>query len=74
MKLPDRLVQQREALELSVGGWKTDDHPELAGGGAAYVDQIRSEPDTRFEAALENQGRCSGATPQDGERSPLRPI
>ena len=45
-----RRRKQREALRVSAGAWK--DHPELAGGGAAYVDRIRSEPDERFESVL----------------------
>ncbi|MGC2657237.1 MAG: hypothetical protein WA324_04610 [Bryobacteraceae bacterium] len=44
--------RQREALKLSAGSWKPADHPELAQGGAAHVDQIRSEPDERFENAI----------------------
>lgn len=50
-----RRNQQREALKLSKGAWRAEDHPELAQGGAAYVDQIRSEPDERFEAALRRE-------------------
>ena len=50
--------KQREALKLSAGIWKAADHPELAQGSAAYVEQIRSEPDERFEDAIrQNQGR-----------------
>ena len=52
-----RRNKQREALELSKGAWKTEDHPELAQGGAAYVEQIRAERDERFEAALGRQER-----------------
>jgi hypothetical protein len=52
-----RRNQQREALKLSAGAWNPADHPELAQGGAAYVDQIRSEPDERFEDALRRQNR-----------------
>ena len=44
--------RQREALKLSAGSWNPADHPELAQGGAAHVDQIRSEPDERFENAI----------------------
>jgi len=44
-----RRNQQRQALRLSKGAWKTEDHPELAQGGAAYVDQIRAERDERFD-------------------------
>jgi len=44
-----RRTKQREALKASAGAWKTKEHPELANGGAAYVEQIRSERDERFE-------------------------
>ena len=44
--------KQREALKLSAGAWNPADHPELAQGGAAYVEKIRSEPDERFENAI----------------------
>jgi hypothetical protein len=47
-----RRNKQREALKLSAGAWNPADHPELAQGGAACVDQIRSEPDERFEDAI----------------------
>lgn len=47
-----RRNKQREALRLSSGAWKAEDHPELADGGAAYVEKIRSVKDTRFEEAL----------------------
>jgi hypothetical protein len=49
--------KQREALKLSAGAWNPADHPELAQGGAAYVEQIRAEPDERFEAAMRSQQR-----------------
>ena len=48
-----RRRRQLAALKASAGCWRTEDHPELADGGAAYVDQIRSEHDSRFEEALE---------------------
>lgn len=41
-----RRSKQMEALHLSQGAWKPEDHPELAEGGAAYVEQIRAEPAT----------------------------
>jgi predicted transcriptional regulator len=44
--------KQRQALKLSAGAWKAGDHPELAKGGASYVEQIRSEADERFEDAM----------------------
>jgi hypothetical protein len=48
--------KQRQALKLSSGVWSSENHPELAKGGEAYVDEIRSEPDARFEdAAGHNQ-------------------
>lgn len=50
-----RRTRQREALRSSAGSWKQADHPELARGGAAYVDEIRSERDDRFEDALNRQ-------------------
>lgn len=50
-----RRIRQREALRSSAGSWKREDHPELARGGAAYVEEIRSEPDDRFEDALDRQ-------------------
>jgi hypothetical protein len=52
-----RRNKQREALRLSAGAWNPADHPELAQGGAAYVEQIRAEPDERFEAAMRSQQR-----------------
>ena len=47
-----RRNRQLEAIRASAGSWKQEDHPELVEGGAAYVDQIRSERDDRFEDAL----------------------
>ena len=44
--------RQREALLSTRGAWKQEDHPELAAGGAAHVEQIRAEPEQRFEDAL----------------------
>ena len=52
-----RRNKQRQALKLSKGAWKSEDHPELAQGGAAYVDQIRTEPDERFEEVLRRENR-----------------
>jgi hypothetical protein len=50
-----RRNKQREALKLSSGAWNPDQHPELANGGAAYVEKIRSEPDERFDDVIRNQ-------------------
>ena len=52
-----RRNKQREALKLSAGAWNRADHAELAQGGASYVDEIRSEPDERFEAAIRSKQR-----------------
>jgi hypothetical protein len=52
-----RRNKQRQALKLSAGAWNPANHPELAQGGAARVDQIRSERDARFDDALRRQRR-----------------
>jgi hypothetical protein len=44
--------KQRQALWQSSGAWKLADHPELAEGGAAYIERMRTEPDERFEDAI----------------------
>ena len=49
--------KQREALKLSAGAWSSADHPEMAQGGEAYVEKIRSETDERFEGAIRRQDR-----------------
>lgn len=41
--------QQRNALHDASGAWKDDDHPELTDGSAAWVRQMRSESEKRFE-------------------------
>lgn len=38
-----RRNKQREALKLSAGAWNPADHPELVQGGAAHVEEIRSD-------------------------------
>jgi hypothetical protein len=47
-----RRSKQRQALALSSGAWNPDHHPELAQGGAVYVENIRSERDERFEDTI----------------------
>ncbi len=37
-----KLRRQREVLRESAGAWKTEDHPELAHGAAAWVRKIRA--------------------------------
>ena len=50
--------QQRLALQASAGAWKDEDHPELKGGSAAWVRQMRSESERRFEQ-IQQQHRDS---------------
>jgi len=52
-----RRNKQLQALKLSAGAWNPEHHPELAQGGAAYVEKIRSEPDGRFEDAVRRNRR-----------------
>ena len=52
-----RRNRQQQPLRESSGAWKAEDHPELAQGGGAYVEQIRSKPDPRYETALEDRER-----------------
>jgi hypothetical protein len=44
-ELNAKINKQRLALKLSAGAWKIENHPELAEGGAAYIEKIRSEAD-----------------------------
>ncbi len=44
-------VQRRKllaALQDARGSWKTEDHPELAHGSEAFVEELRSENDERL--------------------------
>ena len=43
-----RRREQQEALRATAGAWKDEDHPELAGGAAAWVRKIRAEAEDRF--------------------------
>jgi hypothetical protein len=45
-----KIRRQREVLHETAGAWKSEDHPELAHGAAAWVRQIRALDDRRFEA------------------------
>jgi hypothetical protein len=40
---------EREALPETAGAWKSEDHPELAQGAAAWVRQIRERDNQCFE-------------------------
>ena len=38
-----KLNRQWRALRAAAGAWKTEDHPELAGGAAKWIREIRQE-------------------------------
>jgi hypothetical protein len=44
-----KLRRQREALRETAGAWKSEDHPELAQGAAAWVREMRALDSHRFE-------------------------
>jgi hypothetical protein len=52
-----KLRRQREVLRETAGAWKAEHHPELAEGAAAWVRQMRSLDNRRFE---ELEGRREG--------------
>ena len=49
--------QQRNALRAAKGAWKDEDHPELEDGAAAWVSQMRSESETRFQEIEQHRNR-----------------
>jgi hypothetical protein len=49
--------QQRNALRAARGAWKDQDHPELKDGSAAWVSQMRSESETRFQEIEQRRNR-----------------
>jgi hypothetical protein len=44
-----KIRHQRDVLRETAGVWKSEDHPELAQGAAAWVRQMRALDDQRFE-------------------------
>ena len=44
-----KIRRQREVLREIAGAWKSEDHPELAQGAAAWIRQIRALDNQRFE-------------------------
>jgi hypothetical protein len=44
-----KLRRQREVLQETAGAWKSEDHPELAQGAAAWIREIRTFDTQRFE-------------------------
>lgn len=53
-----KIRRQREVLQETTGAWKAEDHPELAQGAAAWVEEIRSLDTQRF-AELELRASSS---------------
>lgn len=49
--------QQRNALRAAKGAWKDEDHPELKDGAAAWVNQMRSESEKRFQEIEQHRDR-----------------
>ena len=49
--------QQRDALHAAKGAWKDEDHPELKDGSAAWVRQMRSESEKRFQEIEQHRDR-----------------
>jgi hypothetical protein len=44
-----RRRQQLNALRAAKGAWKDEDHPELKRGVVAWVSEMRSESEKRFQ-------------------------
>ena len=44
-----KLRRQKAAIRATAGSWKSEDHPELAEGSAAYVRELRALDIRRFE-------------------------
>ena len=44
-----KIRRQREVLRETAGAWKSEAHPELAEGSAAWIRQIRALDNERFE-------------------------
>ena len=47
-----RRLQQIRALENIAGAWKDKDHPELKGGAARWVKELRKESEQRLHRTL----------------------
>jgi hypothetical protein len=41
-------LRQLRALEAVAGSWKDQDHPELKGGAAKWVERLRRQDEKRF--------------------------
>jgi len=53
-----KLNRRRRALRAATGAWKAEDHPELAGGAAKWIREIRQE--SRDPARM-LPGQCDGS-------------
>jgi hypothetical protein len=51
--------KQRNALRAAKGAWKDEDHPELKNGAAAWVNEMRTESEIRFQAIEKRRRRRS---------------
>lgn len=49
--------QQRIALLAATGAWKDEDHPEMKDGSAAWVRQMRTESEKRFDRVAQDRDR-----------------
>ncbi len=49
--------KQRNALRKSAGAWKDEDHPELQQGSEAWVRQMRTESEGRFQQIQQRRDR-----------------
>jgi len=47
-----RRLQQIHALEHVAGAWKDKDHPELKGGAARWVKELRQQSEPRLHRGL----------------------
>jgi hypothetical protein len=43
-----KIRHQRDVLRETAGAWKSEDHPELAEGAAAWISQMRALDNERF--------------------------
>ena len=50
-----KLHRQKKALRAATGAWKSEDHPELAGGAAKWVREVRQASVKRYEKIEHNR-------------------
>jgi len=49
--------RQRNALRAANGAWRDEDHSELKDGSVAWVRQVRSESEARFQEIEQHRDR-----------------